>query len=273
MELEAANGAKYRLGDDIWNALPGVEEVLGVFAAKTKEMQKEDLTLPDSYGIWLALLVRLKNLSHIPLATRLLKHVEKRLNDLMQDDVLIAALYLDPRYQLVLSGAQKASSVKHLINLHHKQSENRNIRDNDDDMITIDEIDMDEVDMDEVEKYLNEIEMQVKGAVSVKNRSISSGIYKELESFAKIGREPRTTKIIPYWNSIHSEYPNLYEVAKIVLAVPPTEVGIERNFSHLDFILNKRRNSLTDETLETILILRLNRNLFSEATERFFGEK
>lgn len=269
MELAAVNGTKFQLDGDIWTALPCVVQVLAVFAAKTKELQKEDLTLPDSYGIWLSLVVRLKNLSHIPLSSKLLQHVEKRLKDLMEDDVLVAALYLDPRYQLVLSETQKSNAVQHLTNLHRKLTEN--IDTNDTDFITIDAID--DPDIDEVDKYLSEVEMQVKGAVSLNVGSVSSGIHNELNSFAKIDRRLRSAKIVPFWNSIRHEYPNLYEVAKTVLAIPPTEVSVERNFSHLDFILNKRRNNLTDEALETILLLRLNRNLFSEASKTFFNEK
>lgn len=267
LELEAVNGAKYRLDAGIWDALPGVIEVMGVFAAKTNELQKEDLTLSDSYGTWLALVVRLRNLTHIPLASELLKQVEKRLKNLMEDEVLIAAMYLDPRYQFVLSATQKIIAVKHLANLHRKQTKNVNI--NDDTTTGIEDIANAEI--DEVDKYLNEMEKHVKGGVSLNIDSVSSGIHHELANFAKIDRKLHTTKIFPYWNSIKSVYPDLYEVAKIVLAVPPTEVSVERNFSHLDFILNKRRNNLTDETLETILLLRLNRNLFSEAAEIFFG--
>lgn len=269
LELEAVNGEKYRLSEDIWNALPDVVRVLEIFAAKTKELQKEDLTLSDSYGIWLALVVRLKNMPHIPLASELLQQVERRLEDLMQDEVLIAALYLDPRYQLVLTNTQKINASKHLANLHCKLNENRNFTD--DAIIAIERIDS--PDIDEVDKYLNELEMQMQGAVSVSSGLVSSGIHKELENFAKIDRKICSAKIIPFWNSIRCEYPELYEVAKTLLAVPPTEASVERNFSDLDFILSKRRNSLTDEALETILILRLNRNLFSEAAERFFGDE
>lgn len=270
MELETVNKAKYQLGDDIWTALPGVVEVLGVFAEKTKEMQKEDLTLSDSYGIWLSLVVRLKNMSHIPLATSLLQRVEKRMLYLMQDDVLIAALYLDPRYQIVLSDTQKINAVQHLSNLHRRQTETMEIANDD---VTTGIEDIDNVNIGEVDEYLNGLEIQVKGINSMTDDNASYGITNELEKFSKIDRKPTSTKIKPFWDSICVDYPNLYEVAKTVLAVPPTEASVERNFSHLDFILNKRRINLTDEALETIMLLRLNRKLFSEASESFFGGK
>jgi len=44
----------------------------------------------------------------------------------------------------------------------------------------------------------------------------------------------------------------LSELAQIVLAIPPTQVSVERCFSALSFILSEKRNSLSPENLNTL---------------------
>lgn len=46
------------------------------------------------------------------------------------------------------------------------------------------------------------------------------------------------------------------------MAILPTEVSCERNFSKLKFVMNRLRCSLVDSELEKMLYLNLNSNLF-----------
>lgn len=54
------------------------------------------------------------------------------------------------------------------------------------------------------------------------------------------------------------EYPELYEIAMVILAVPTTQVSVERTFSTLKLILSDLRSSLSDKTLQNILLVKLN---------------
>lgn len=54
-------------------------------------------------------------------------------------------------------------------------------------------------------------------------------------------------------------YPELYILAKIVFAVPSTQVSVERLFSGLKFILSPYRSNITSTNLESQLIVRTNR--------------
>lgn len=72
---------------------------------------------------------------------------------------------------------------------------------------------------------------------------------------------------IKYWNESSSKYPTLAPVALDLVCSPMTEVSVERLFSHLGYILNPQRNSLSGEILNDILFLRLN-NKFSQFTDR-----
>lgn len=55
---------------------------------------------------------------------------------------------------------------------------------------------------------------------------------------------PLASSILGYWEDTKEEHPQLYEIASVVFSVPPTEVKIERDFSHLDFVFSKRRGNL-----------------------------
>lgn len=86
-------------------------------------------------------------------------------------------------------------------------------------------------------------------------------IEMELNSFDP---EPISSgkNIIDYWNSQKSRQKHLYELAKCVYAIPPTEVEIERDFSQLNFVLTHRRGNLSEKNLEAILRIHLNKEIF-----------
>lgn len=66
--------------------------------------------------------------------------------------------------------------------------------------------------------------------------------------------------IIAYWSSHENHH--LYELARCLYAIPPTEVEIERDFSLLNFIFTQRRHRLTEKHLEAILRIHLNKDIF-----------
>lgn len=79
--------------------------------------------------------------------------------------------------------------------------------------------------------------------------------------------ENETRKQIIHWifgiRTVASS-PELNELANVVYAASSTEVSVERNFSALTFIFNRYRCNLTDEHLNDILFIRLNKHIFYE---------
>jgi len=61
-------------------------------------------------------------------------------------------------------------------------------------------------------------------------------------------------------------HPELFVLAKIVIAVPSTQVSVERLFLGLKFILSPHRSNITSTNLENQLIVRTNR-LFEKETK------
>lgn len=87
-------------------------------------------------------------------------------------------------------------------------------------------------------------------------------IVNEIKKFGLVKRSPLCVKPIDFWAQNKSTFKEVYELAKIINAVPVTQVTVERAFSSLSFILTALRNSLSADTLEDILLIRLNKEIF-----------
>lgn len=83
-----------------------------------------------------------------------------------------------------------------------------------------------------------------------------------IRDFWNVQRIKSSESVMHFWNNNRATRPDLYRLAEVVFAAAPTEVAVERNFSTLDFILTKLRNSLSDESVERILLIKLNKALF-----------
>ena len=59
--------------------------------------------------------------------------------------------------------------------------------------------------------------------------------------------------------SIATSYPLLVKLARSLLALPHSSAAIERTFSQLKLIKNKKRNNLSNETLEILMIGKINK--------------
>lgn len=83
-----------------------------------------------------------------------------------------------------------------------------------------------------------------------------------LEKFDGVQRISSDSNIVEFWKNNKTVCPELRELAVILLSASPTEVEVERNFSHLKCILNRLRNSLSDQSVKDIMLIKLNKDLF-----------
>lgn len=86
----------------------------------------------------------------------------------------------------------------------------------------------------------------------------------ELKKFGAIKRSAQQEGTIEFWAKNKSNMKDVYEISTILNAVPVTQVSVERAFSSLPFILTALRNSLHADTLENLLLIRLNKDIFDE---------
>lgn len=70
------------------------------------------------------------------------------------------------------------------------------------------------------------------------------------------------TDILNYWKKLTGDE-ELSAVAAVVLAIPVTQVSIERSFSQLPLILSDHRTQMDSDTLRKMVIVKLNKFYFS----------
>lgn len=255
--------------EDFWNKLSATRDILKLFADKMTLLQKENLTLTDSLGCWIEIKARLEKIKDCPFATELLENLNKRMTEknILDNDVTLSAIYLDLRFHLLLTPAQKAKAEAHLTYLHQKMSTklHTNARE------SAHELRSSPAPYEETDHVL-ELLMREKESLSLVNHDTANAtddlLLDEMRKFRLRGRTNVTSDVMQNWRAEKFNFPILFELAKMFMAVAPTEVSVERNFSTLDFILNKRRNRMLDENLEMILFVKLNNSLFQDAFEK-----
>lgn len=77
-------------------------------------------------------------------------------------------------------------------------------------------------------------------------------------------RQDHTYDVFKHWMKRKETHPELFEVAMVVLATPSNQVSVERAFSALPLVLTSHRIGLGQYTLEDILFLKLNRDIFEK---------
>lgn len=110
-----------------------------------------------------------------------------------------------------------------------------------------------------------ELLLRQKEIESQESRAIEDvPILNEIKKFGLVKRSALCERTIDFWAQNKTTFKEVYELAKIVHAVPVTQVTVERAFSSLAFILTALRNSLHADTLENILLIRLNKEIFEK---------
>jgi hAT family C-terminal dimerisation region len=70
--------------------------------------------------------------------------------------------------------------------------------------------------------------------------------------------------VLDNWEMRRFDDPTLFELSQVILAVPPTQVSVERAFSALGLVLSARRNRLSDNAINDLLICKLNSDIFDQ---------
>lgn len=60
----------------------------------------------------------------------------------------------------------------------------------------------------------------------------------------------------------------MYELAFIILSIPPKQSTVDRSFSIMEYIYSSRRERLSPKMLENILIVNLNGEFLDSINER-----
>lgn len=254
------------MSDETWQQIENLHEPLKVVAETMVKIQAENFTLSDAYGQWIALRENLKHIECTLFVSTLLTSMETRGSPLMTSTLMVTAVFLDPRFHLLLSEQEKLQAMLFLNKLAARtllqqinmdaQPSNNTIAD-----------DVDTPTISPLERLLREKEME-QNQIAERGReeaqSTNSKIMVEIAKFQKLGRIDLNTNIHTFWLESRMQQPLLYELATVIMSIPPTEVSCERNFSKLKFIMNRLRCSLSDKEIEKINFLSLNSEFFDE---------
>lgn len=183
---------------------------------------------------------------------------------LNENECFLAALYLDPRVNSILSYEQcsraravLAETYKRIILLKRTTQQettepeagySRRL-----DLISEEHINFD--------NYLRQTFARNRTTRS-EEHSIERELNFKLVAFLEEPIQPSLCNILDFWEKRKLTDPYLYNLSKVVLATPPTSVSVERLFSSLKFVLNNLRMSLNDSIIEDVMVIR-NNHLYS----------
>jgi hypothetical protein len=261
---------------EFWQTLDNLLVLLKPAKEALVRLQKENLSLGEFYGIWLRLKACVQsNSKHPPSKKVLLDMLNLREAKLVDNEAVVMAIFLHPRYRVLLSPLQQDSAKRHLRALLKRKELVEEPAaceaESDSDDLSAEYIDDPstanseerDLDIDPLEELLRTAEASSAHQFEETEPStVRDALEKEITDYMK---QPRgklqlesDSQLLKFWISMKASYPLLSELALVVMCVPPTQVTIERAFSSLKFILSDQRASLTPDILDDILMLRLN---------------
>lgn len=234
-----------------WNELDNCISTLKPFKIYSTKLQKESSTLSDFFGYWMCMKISLANKSEI-LSINLLEQMNSRHDVLINNPALIAGVYLDPRYQRALTG-QTELAIETLLSIHRKMKN----------LVSVQEV---EGANNESAESLNELETNfllfMDNCSGIACQRDTQNIEMQIRNFDV--KEPIKSSVLEFWQKRKEQSPELYELASVVMAIPPTQSTVERSFSALGLILTSRRTNIGNEILEDILLVRFNSHMLQE---------
>ncbi|XP_011698547.1 PREDICTED: zinc finger BED domain-containing protein RICESLEEPER 2-like [Wasmannia auropunctata] len=258
------------LQDAEWSKIEEICTALRPSKICTKKLQTEQLTLSEFFGLWFETKVATEAIQ-TPFATVIVEQMIYREQKLINNDILLSAVYMDPRYKVLLDNTQiqrVKTHLKHLwikiISLNRKDismnESNENLNGSSSNSSGTSST------FDEFENLLKLKERQHNVTNSYSSSSTESDLYllyrveSELERYnTEQKRLNRKINVLQFWEEKKQNQPELYKLAMTVLAVPATQVSVERLFSGLKFILSPLRTNINENILENQLLVRANR--------------
>ena len=104
------------LTDNQWNEIKQLEELLEHPFLTTKQMQSAHSTPGSFYKEWKTLIFKLSHVSG-KLADAIRASIQHREAKLMNNDVLLSAIYVDPKYRTTLNKEQLERGKHTLVNI------------------------------------------------------------------------------------------------------------------------------------------------------------
>lgn len=256
-----------------WSVLIDILAVLKLPYDLTMGIQNSAYTLSDFFGGWIDMVRKLEKMQgqqDDEFAANLLKHVKARQPALLNNSSMLAALYLDPRYSFLLSPSDVkiAKIVLETLRGKLRRAESQAFHFHSQSLLQPNTPD------DSFEEYCvaKGLERTFYGENVNQTDPVANDMQADMTilfaAYEKIVRIHRKNSILEFWEAQSSEHKCLYELARIIMAIPPSQTTVERAFSLLGYIYNCRRTRLLPQNLENIMMIILNRDLVEQIHQR-----
>lgn len=103
--------------------------------------------------------------------------------------------------------------------------------------------------------------------------SMASNFQQQLRHLSIENRQPHHYDVWSHWLARKHSHPELFEVAMVILSAPSSQVSVERAFSALALVLSDLRTSLSDDALQDILMIKLNKDIFERIIPTMYDWK
>ncbi|KAM4701935.1 LOW QUALITY PROTEIN: uncharacterized protein O3C94_002843 [Discoglossus pictus] len=258
--IEEMDNDNLALTESQWTQTKELENLLSHPINVTKRLQCDDLTLGKFLLEWKSVFCLNKNGGLI--AEGIASSMMKRESLLLENELLLAAIYVDPMSPL-LNSEQTATGKKALCNVAVRMKGLRPEIPLQDEVLLSNSGDSGssssnkELDFD---SFLDKMEVSkgkrhrisVTEPINVQIKKFQQEFYEALKEVEKYDRSSKLSieEVILVYPEIVSD------VARIVTALPPTQVRGERLFSALKKIKSDLRASMKEDLTEAILFLR-----------------
>lgn len=302
--MECAQAIEFfKLNDDtfkiVHQKLQHIKEAVNLLQIPfevTKLLQRRDCTLSDFYGACIKMREKFKIAAQKDMKTNLAKQLlaefEKRNGQLMKNEAMLSAVFLDRRFSVDLSERETELAKIALSNTwerYCKLQRSLNKEDEPQPMPNEDECVADvsdEFDFD-MTSYLKSKAGEMIGESEI-NDGITTGVVchtLKIQPNCQISKSEflillnvfeekfklidRKTGILDFWKSQKHSSPELYAISLILNSIPPSQATVEQAFSTLNYIFGSLRSNLSDQLLSDIMLIKLN----SEFLYDFFSQE
>lgn len=258
-----------------WKVLQEFVRILKLPFVTTNYLQRECCTLSDFFGIMVALEIGLKkevdkSNAYANLAELLQTTMTARKTILLENRLIITAIYLDPRYNCELTSKRDKISIARqtIANLWCRTSAanrskslemNASIEsDKSNSSINLNSM------LSDIDRHYEESPNEGNDSSERNNISHLMQALDAYEASLNNNRANSNQNVLEYWEKHKCTFSiDLYHISKIIHSIPPTQAAIERLFSGLNFIFTDRRYKLRQSLLEDILLLHSNIEFFN----------
>lgn len=259
-DLEAVS---LEISNETWNLLTNLKCSLEPAMILSKKLQMEQLTFGDFWYEWLKCILKIKKVTG-SFSIILAEALENRQKTLLDNDTYLSAIYLDPRFNAILSREQVEKAVKHLVNtwsrlasLQERQAPaevagapNLSGMVHNSVEISVNQ---------EIENMLHVADLNRQNSLNYIIHNTDFDKEEVVRDFLRFPRIDQLKSVLDYWEEKKNFHSQLYPLALAVLSVPATQVSVERIFSALKYVLSPLRHNLLGDAVNDILVIQQNK--------------